>query len=118
MVGGEGHRLVTAVEVTRANASDDAKLQAMLEDQDQQGHQPVLGDQEYFDVERARRQAERGTAIVAKAPPAVNREGSLRSVSIPPAWPPAGSSWQPFPPRSAPAVLSRPAAPPPPLARS
>lgn len=77
MVGGEGHRLVTAVEVTPANAPDDAKLEAMLEEQEHHGHRPqeVLGDQAYFDVERAKRQAEKGTAIVAKAPPAVNREG-------------------------------------------
>ncbi|MEW6047302.1 MAG: IS1182 family transposase, partial [Bacillota bacterium] len=77
MTGGTQHQLVTAVEVTPANAPDDAKLEAMLETQDQQGHRPeeVLGDSAYFDVARSERQAEKGTQIVAKAPPAVNREG-------------------------------------------
>ena len=77
MTGGEGHRLVTAVEVTPANAPDDAMLEAMLDQQQQAGHRPeqVLADSAYFDPERTRRQAEQGTAIVAKAPPATNREG-------------------------------------------
>ena len=40
MAGGEGHRLVTAVEVTPANAPDDAKPEAMLDEQEQHGHRP------------------------------------------------------------------------------
>ncbi|MEW6048698.1 MAG: transposase, partial [Bacillota bacterium] len=77
MTGGTQHQLVTAVEVTPANAPDDAKLEAMLEEQDQNGRRPpeVLGDSAYFDVARSQRQAEKGTQIVAKAPPSVNREG-------------------------------------------
>lgn len=77
MTAGEGHRLVTAVEVTPANAPDDARLEAMLDNQERHGHRPaeVLGDQAYFDVQRARRQAEKGTIIAVEAPPATNREG-------------------------------------------
>jgi transposase len=73
---GEQGELIAAVEVTAANVADKEPLAGMLDALDESDRRPeeILGDSAYYDPEEAAAQAVNGTIIVAKVPPASNKE--------------------------------------------
>ncbi|NPV78659.1 MAG: IS1182 family transposase [Firmicutes bacterium] len=74
---GENGQLVAGVEVTAANVADKEPVPEMLEEQEKEGRRPeeLLGDSAYFDPEMTEEEKEKGTTIVAKAPPVPERDG-------------------------------------------
>ena len=74
---GENGQLVGGVEVTPANGADKEPVPEMLEEQEKEGRRPevVLGDCSYFDPKMIEEEKAKGTVILAKVPPASNKEG-------------------------------------------
>ncbi len=73
---GEHGDLIAGVEVTPANAADKEPMADMLDSLEENDRRPeeLLGDTAYYDPEEAAVQEAQGTKIVAKVPPASNKE--------------------------------------------
>lgn len=77
-VGGKNHNLITAVEVTPANAADSSALDELITQREENLGNPIeklMGDSAYGGADTRLKMIEKEINLVAKVPPASNRNG-------------------------------------------